>query len=622
MADSRDCNLYYAPDAANFLIEYRGNFKEQIDKVSYACGDIITDTIGVIALNPNDLDRLLKDVPSILFADPRRMFILNDISPSYADNINTIKINPYLNLTGRNVLIGIIDTGIDYLNREFMREDDTSRILSIWDQTIRDNTNESVYIGETYSNEQINAAINASKNNEDPYKIVPSKDNVGHGTKVAGIIGARGYSSEFKGIANDSEFVIVKLFESSNFVQILKDNGVPPVPVYNTSETIAGLEYLKRIFLQLKKPMVIYIGVGGTDGAHDGTDLISRYVSSLGSLRGICLVSGVGNEGAAQGHASGYIDAVGGIKAIDLRIPREMKYFSFNIYIRKPNRASLNVISPTGESSSIIESKIGQSQYYKFVFTNTEMMVKYSTPDHFTGHEIINIAFNNIKPGIWTFQLIGYYIANGRYDIWLPPKVTLPENTIFLESDPYNTLTVPSTAINVVTVAYYGEGNSLIASSGKGYNANNFINPNLATIGMNVLTIQPLGGVTTFSGSSAATAIVAGACALLLEWGVVKGNDTTMYSKKIISYLTYGAYRNELYRFPNRETGYGDLDLLGTFNVISKAYRGLETFSLKNDEDGNFIEYYVNKLFIRIPKNNIEDFKACELFKINNQQIN
>ena len=609
MSDSRDCNLYYNPNTANYLVQYRGNFKEKIDKVSYACGDIITDIIGVVSLQAKDLDRLLSDVPEIVFYSVRSMFVLQDISPSSVDNINNIKINPYLDLTGRNVLIGIVDTGIDYLNEEFIREDDTSRIISIWDQTIENNTDNSVFIGQTYSNEQINNAIKAYRNKEEPYKIVPSKDEIGHGTKVAGIIGARGYNNEFKGIANESKFVIVKLFESTNFKNQLKENNVKDTPVYNDSEVVAGLEYLKRMSMELKQPMVIYIGVGTTEGSHDGTNLISRYVTSLGSNRGVCCVAGVGNEGDAQGHTSGYIKNVGDTKVVDLKIPREFKYFHFNIWVRRPNVASINVISPTGEASSIIEAKIGEIQPIKFVFLNTTMTIKYYNPEHFTGHELISIEFNNIKPGIWSFNLIGDYIIDGRYDIWLSPKSTLPENTVFLEPDPFNTLMMPSEAVNVVTVAYYGNNNALIAASGKGFDTNNLINPDISTLGINILTTKVSGGVTTFSGSSAATAILAGACALLLQWGIVDGNDTTMYTKKIRSYLMYGANRNQLYKYPSRETGYGDFDLLGTFNVISGTYRrknemrGMNNCNKKNiKQDNEFVEYYINKLFIRIPR--------------------
>ncbi|MBW6409568.1 S8 family peptidase [Clostridium weizhouense] len=606
MNNIRDCNLYYDPTPANYLIEYRGNFKEKIDKISYACGDIINETLGVIAVNPSDLTRLLNEVPEIIFVDFRSMFILQDISPSAVDNISTIKVNPYLNLTGKNVLVGIIDTGIDYLNQEFIREDGTSRIVSIWDQTIRSSSQNSapLYIGTEYSNEQINNALNARTNNQDPYQIVPSKDDIGHGTQIAGIIGARGYNPQFQGIAQDCEFVIVKLLESANFKQKLIENRVKPVPIYNTSEVLSAIEYIKNFAIKSKKPIVICLGVGSTEGSHDGMNLISRYVSSIASLRGIAVITGVGNEGDSQGHATGYIKNVNDVKTVELKIPKELKAFSFNIWVRRPNRASLTVISPTGESSKLIESKIDKFQTFNFVFVNTALSVRYYTPDYYTGHEVINVNFNNIKPGIWKFELLGEYITDGRYDIWLQPKITLPENTIFLESNPFNTLTIPSTAFNTVTVAYYGSDNSLIASSGKGFNTNvnTTINPDIATIGINILTTQVSGGTTLISGSSAATAIVAGACVLLLEWAIINGNDPTMYSKKIRSYFMHGAYRNKIFTFPNQEIGYGDFDLLGTFDFISRSYR-----TSRNTYD-KFIEYYSNNLFIRIPKKIMEGF--------------
>ena len=608
MSDSRDCKLYYNPNTVNYLVQYRGDFKVQMDKLSYACGDIITDTIGVISVRLEDVDKLLKDAPQIISLSIRSMFVLQDISPSSVDNINNIKINPYLDLTGRNVLIGMVDTGIDYLNEEFIKEDDTSRVVSIWDQTIQDSTDDNVYIGKVYSNDQINNAIKAYRNNEDPYEIVPSRDEVGHGTKAAGIIGAKGYTNEFQGIANESNFVIVKLFESTNFKKQLRENNLQEISVYNSSEVVAGLEFLRRTAVERNQPMVIYIGVGSTEGSHDGTNLLSRYVTLLGNNRGICCVAGVGNEGDSQGHASGYIKSVGDIKVVDLKIPREIKYFQLNIWVRRPNVASINVISPTGESSTIIEAKIGKIQPIKFVFLNTTMVIRYYQPDHFTGHELINIVFNDIKPGIWSFNLIGEYIIDGRYDIWLSPKNTLPENTVFLEPDPFITLTMPSEAVNVVTVAYYGNKNALIAASGKGFNTNNLVNPDISTIGINILTTKVSGGVTTFSGSSAAAAVLAGACAILLQWGIVDGNDTTMYTKKIRSYLMYGASRNQIYKYPSKELGYGDFDLLGTFNVISRTFRKeKDIFNIKNterkyiEESKEFTEYYIRKLFIRIP---------------------
>ncbi|WP_160687710.1 S8 family peptidase [Clostridium sp. C2-6-12] len=599
MSEFRQCKLYYV-NSPNYLVEYRGNFKEQIDKISYACGDIITETIGVISTSPELLGQLMKDVPAITFIDPRSKYVLQDISPSSVDNISAIKINPYLDLTGRGILIGMVDTGIDYLNEEFIREDDTSKIVNIWDQTIQDMSESSVYMGRTYSTEEINNAIKAYRNNQNPYEIVPSRDEDGHGTKMAGIIGGRGFNKEIQGVASGCDFVVVKLFESINFKNELEANNIPYTPVYNTSEILAAIDYLKNYSIKQNKPMVIYIGLGTTEGSHDGNNIISRYITSISSLRGIVIVAGVGNEGAAEGHASGFIQQVGSVVPIEIRIPKEMKYFSFKIWVLKPNIASLNVISPNGDESNFIKAKNNEDQTINYVFYKTQMRVRYFVPEHFTGHEVIDVSFTNIKAGLWTLQLRGDYITNGVYNIWLSPQKTLPEGTRFLQSDPLVTLTIPSTARKVVTVAYYGNNNALIAASGKGFSLNEQLtNPDIATIGVDILTTKPLGGVTKVSGSSAATAIVAGACALLMEWGIVKGNDITMYSTKVIAYLIHGADRSNLiYRYPNREIGFGFFDLLGTFNIISRSYRQSVYF----EQSDEFVEYYINNLYVRIPK--------------------
>ncbi|MGN2337228.1 S8 family peptidase [Clostridium cagae] len=602
---SRLCPGYYSADSANFLVEYRGDLKNEIDNVSYVCGDILTNTIGVISLPYEYLDQVLIDVPSIKFIDFRSMSVLQDISPNSIDQILAIKKNPYLNLTGKGVLVGIVDTGIDYLNNEFIREDGTSRVAAIWDQTIQDIKDESVYLGNIYSNEEINKAINAYKGNEDPYAIVPSKDEIGHGTEMAGIIGARGYNGDFQGVANDCEFVIVKLLESLNFQKILQSNNVKYTPIYNSSEIVAGIEYLKNFSVKMNKPMVIYLGVGTTEGSHDGNNLISKYLTSIASVRGIALVAGVGNEGAAEGHASGVIKNIGEIDTMELNIPREMRNFSFQIWVKRPNKMSLNVISPTGEESSFIQAKRNKREEINFVFSNTKLKINYYMPEDFSGHEVIQVIFKDINPGIWKFALRGDYISDGEYNAWLQPVITLPENIKFLEPDPFSTLTIPSTARKVVTVAYHGLVNeSLIATSGKGFNTNGLINPDISTVGINILTTKALGETTLVSGSSAATAVIAGGCALLLQWGIIDGNDTTMYSTKIRSYLIYGAYRKPELTYPNRESGYGSFDLLGTFNVISRKYR--ENMKAINND---FIEYKINKLFIRIPREMISNVK-------------
>ncbi|MDI9215413.1 S8 family serine peptidase [Clostridium tertium] len=272
----------------------------------------------------------------------------------------------------------------------------------------------------------------------------------------------------------------------------------------------------------------------------------------------------------------------------------------FYIWIRRPNRMSINIISPDGEKSNIISSKRKNREEIKFVLSNTIMRLYNFLPEHFTGHQAI-IGFRNLVPGIWKIQLSGDYIVDGRYDIWLPPKEVLPEGTVFLEPDPNITLTIPSTARKVVTVAYYNnERNVGISESGKGFNSNGLINPDVITAGVNILTTKPLGGVSTFSGSSAATAICAGVCCLLLQWGIVEKNNLVMYSTTVKSYLMYGAQRRKEFTYPNREVGYGVIDIVGTFKFIAGLYQDLNRNVVKENSD--YSEYWIGDIFVRIPR--------------------
>lgn len=590
------CKYYLDENAPGYLVEYRGDFKAQIDKVDYACGDIITDTLAVISVSEDKIDRLRKDVPAIIFIEARSIYTLQDISPSDVDNIYQIKSNPYLGLNGKNVLVGIVDTGVNYLNREFMREDDTSRIISLWDQSIEPEEESELYIGRTYSNEEINNAIKAQKNGQDPYEIVPSKDEVGHGTKMAGIIGARGYNGKMVGVANNCDFLVVKLFESPNYKMILRKNNIPIVPVYNNSEVVSAIVYLVKEAQELGRPIVIYLGVGSTQGSHDGYNITARFITSISNRSGVIFVAGTGNLGNSEGHVTKYIKNVGDIDTVELRIPRNIELFDFYIWVQKPNRMSLSIVSPAGDEVGFFPSKVILDEKRKFYLTNTEVYVRGYDPENFTGHQVFDLRFKSIKQGIWKLKLRGEYIINGRYDIWLQDKKILPEGTKFLEPNPLNTLTIPSTAIKVITVAYFAElTKTILAESGKGFNTNSAINPDIATVGTNVLTISTDGNTTVAaSGSSVATAIVTGVCALLLQWAVIDKNDITINSTKMRSLLIYSAKREKNYDYPNEESGYGELDIAEIFNIVSGNYRSIVD---------KYEEYYVNNMYVRIPEN-------------------
>ena len=423
-----------------YLVEYRGKFKDQIDKVDYAYGNAITDTLAVVSVKEEDIERLKLDVPAIIYIEVRSPYVLQDISPESIDEISSIKVNPYLNLDGTGVLVGMIDSGIDYLNPEFIREDGTSRIEVIWDQTVQvENSN--YYVGTEFSNNDINKAIQRSRNGENPYDIVPSRDEDGHGTKMAGIIGARGYKSEIRGIANNCNYAVVKLVPSPNFGKRLRENGVPVVPVYNSGEVLSGIEFLNAYALKVRKPIVIFIAVGTTIGAHNANNIISRYLTNISDRRGIVIVSGTGNEGGSEGHYSDIIKYTGEENKIELNIAKEMKYFTVFVWVSRPSKMAINVISPSGEESKYINSQVNKEKVVRYILINTSLRVNYYDPEIYTGNQVIMLRFDNIKKGIWTIKLRGDYVLNGTFHIWLYPSKLLPQGTKFLKPNPYNTLT-------------------------------------------------------------------------------------------------------------------------------------------------------------------------------------
>lgn len=597
--ESKVCKKYLDENYESYVVEYRGDFVGQMANVDYACGHPITDTLGVIAVQRDDLNRLRNDVPAIIFIEARSIYVLQNISPSDVDRINEVKINPYLNLTGRQVIVALLDTGVNYLNREFIREDDTSRILGIWDQSIESDRSPKTYIGTTYTNDEINQAIQAQLRGEDPYAIVPSRDEVGHGTEMAGIIGARGYNGEMQGIANDCDFIVIKLLETPNYKKVLRENNLPIVPVYNNTEILAAVEYARQTARSYNRPLIVYFGVGSNEGSHDGYNITARYITNLAGRTGTVYVAGTGNQGNAEGHVRRFLQNAGEVVTVEMNISKELRYFSFYIWVQKPSRVSLSIISPRGEDTGYLVNQIDSVTIRNFYLIDTQLKVQGYDPESLTGHQVFILYFDNIKPGIWKFRIRADIVSNGRVDIWLPPREVLPEGTRFLEPNPENTLTIPSTARDIVSVAHYnGDTNAIMAESGKGFDTNRFIRPDIATVGTNVLTISRDGNrVIPVSGSSVATAIVAGAAALLIQWALIDQNDISISSGKARSLFIYGAERELGTIYPNEAFGYGKMDLQEIFNILSGIYRN------NVNEDSFYEESEMGDLFIRTPKN-------------------
>lgn len=586
-----------SPENVFLLVEVTGESNlNDVLKIPGVSGVMISSNFAVIITPANKINEISNIVLRIVNIEVSTILTLNTISPLEASGAPVFNNNPYLRLNGRGVLVGIIDTGIDYLNKEFQREDDTTRIVRIWDQTIQgDKDIYDLKYGTEYTEDQINQAISLQTSGGDPYSIVPSKDDIGHGTRLAGIIGGRGINPDLKGAAPDCQFVIVKL---SRATKVELDAAVidkTDVPSYTPWSALLALKYIIAVARELKRPVVVFEPLGSNMGSHTGNGIVEQSINNYSAQSGTVVVVPTGNQGNTDTHTEGIIESSGYIKDIEIRVGEKQKNLPIEIWVNKPNRVKLSIVSPSGEVIDNLEAKNTNNERIKFLYEGTEMIVNFTSPELSTGDSLIFIRAYNLKAGIWKFRLTGQYIVDGKYYAWIPQRELLDSETKFLNSVGYTTLTLSSTSSGAISVAYYNQDdNSVISESGRGYTRYGMIKPDIAAGGFNAVVTNPGGGTAVISGSSVAGAVVAGCCALILQWAVVDKNYPDIYAAQIKSYIISGAKGRPGDVYPNKEWGYGMFDMQGVFDRIR------ETYSPRSDED--YEEYRVNNLFIRMPK--------------------
>lgn len=459
-----------------------------------------------------------------------------------------------LNLTGRGVVICFIDTGIDYTSPVFRNEDGSSRILAIWDQTIQTGTPpEGFLYGTEYTREDINRALQS----EDPYSVVPSRDEIGHGSSLASAAaGSRlngGYG--FQGAAPDADIVVVKLKECKPY---LRDFYLIPreVPAYQENDIMLAVEYADSFAEPLIRPMVICLGMGTNYGDHTGSSPLGRYLNAIAVRRSRAVVVAGGNEGNAAHHFHGRLNNRGGSgensKAVEVRADRGAEGFFLELWGSLPDIFTVSVRTPGGETVPPVRLGIRESITYSFVYERTKVTIAGSLVEPASGEELIVLRVQDPTPGIWTFRVeAAGEIHNGEFNIWLPITQFLSAPVYFLESSPYITLTEPAMAASVISVSTYdAANNSFYITSGRGYSRCGSIRPDFAAPGVNVSTING-----RESESSLAAAITAGAVAQFMQWAVVERNNTVVESREIKNYFIRGASRSFDITYPNREWG-------------------------------------------------------------------
>ena len=512
-----------------------------------------------------------------------------------------------LNLTGAGTVICFIDTGIDFTSPIFQDEFGNTRILAIWDQADQSGRRpEEFQYGTEYTRDQINQALKS----ENPWELVPSRDENGHGTAIASVA-AGGLSSNkglgfnvnenasvsqkasnsqippgFRGAAPDAEIVVVKLKTAKNY---LKEYYLIPqgAIAYQENDVMLAVKYCDRYVRIFERPVIICIGVGTSMGDHNGTSPLSAYLNSISQKRNRAVVVCGGNEGNGAGHFRGnLIPGMFGVtganntvmengtsvinsapaqtvtRNVEIRVADGNDGFFMELWGRRTNVLNVGLRSPGGEVIPPIPLGLRQSITFGFVFERTQVTIYSTLVEPTTGDELIYFRIVNPTPGIWTIRVIGQTdLPGGVFDLWLPLLQFQSSPVYFLVPNPDVTLTEPAMASDVISVSGYQPANaSFYIESGRGFSRENMPRPDLSAPAVEIPTVYGKQSGTGFS-----AALTAGAVAQLMQWAVVRKNNIFADGRVIKGYLLRGAKRENDITYPSEEWGYGRLDMVGVF---------------------------------------------------------
>lgn len=533
------------------IVKYSGTL-EAVRQTARSVTELLNG-YAVIVIEEERIGQLAQ-LPEVEFIEkPKKLYFQTDVGRQVSC-IDIVQDMP-LSLRGKGTLIGIVDSGIDYENAEFRNEDGTTRIVSLWDQSVNGRPPAGYLAGTEYTREQIDAAL-ATEDKEVRRQMVKTSDVSGHGTAVAGIVAGNGRGSEgrrFRGAAPEAELIIVKMGAP-------REGGFP-----RTTELMRGVDYIVRKAVELRRPVAINISFGNTYGSHDGTSLVERFLNDIADMWKNVICIGSGNEGASAGHVSGKVRRQIS-ETVELAVQQREPALSIQIWKSYVDEMGVSVISPSGRQAGPFYEFLGAQRY---ILGDTELLIYYGEPKPYSVKQEIYLSLlpgkQYIESGVWKIVLTPGRIVDGEYQMWLPTQTSLNMGTAFLQPNSMSTLTIPSTASLAVTVAAYDARTFSYADfSGRGpagmYEGENVLKPDIAAPGVRVTAPVPGGGYQSFSGTSFAAPFVTGSAALLMEWGIVRGNDPYLYGEKVKAYLRKGAKQLAGYeRWPNALLGYGAL---------------------------------------------------------------
>lgn len=539
------------------IVRYTGS----LDRIEAELSAMVTTLMSgyaIITIPENKIDALTAYEEIIFIEKPKRLFF--SVNQGKAVSCITPVISPPYSLRGKGVIVGLIDSGIDYSHPDFRKEDGSTRILGLWDQTIPAGVSATpplgYAVGTLYTEERLNEALGTGSR-EEALRLVPSVDLSGHGTHVAGICCGNGRASQgrYTGTAPESDMLVVKLGNAEG-------NSFP-----RTTRLMEAVNWLIETAVARNQPLVINLSFGNSYGSHSGRSLVETYLNTVASVWKTALCIGTGNEGNTARHAKGRLRERGAAEEVEFAVAEGTPSLNIQLWKNYYDDFLVELISPGGSSSGAVSQTLGTQRFF---LDGTEILLYYGEPLPYNSLQEIYFDFlagrgnTRINSGIWRFRLYPRRIVTGNYDLWMPAGGLLPAETRFLRPDKETTLTIPSTAERAVSVAAYdGRTQSFAPFSGRGYTRDNrVVKPDLTAPGVGIMSCAPGGGYTIKSGTSMATPFVSGAAALMMEWGIVRGNDSYLYGEKLRAYLINGARElPEEKSYPNPLFGYGALCL-------------------------------------------------------------
>ena len=558
-------NVGYSAETRSWglIVKYHGSL-DRLREQNIVVEELIAGY--AILTVPEALVDRVSDTPEIEYVEKPKRFYYGQTDPAGTSCFPPVTMRtPFLN--GRGVLLAVLDSGITWDLEVFRKADGSTRIRYLWDQTVVGKPPEGFSQGTEYTAEEINAALQMSV--LDRYRLLPSRDLSGHGTAVAGIAAGKSAGSLYTGAAPEAELIVVKLGLPGNSGGA--EEGFP-----RTTEILRGVTYALRKAQQLNMPLVINLSFGNSYGSHDGSSLLERFLDNASEIGKTVICVGSGNEGAARGHFAGNITRD---SRVELAVGNYEKSLNIQLWKNYSDVFRIRLQSPGGEEAELATNIQGGK--YTLRLEQTRILVYLGEPLPYAVAqeiylEMIPVTGGYIDAGIWTIRLEPVMTVTGQYYLYLPAGNGRGDSTGFYRSTPQMTLTVPSTAAKVITVGAYDPVYDTYADfSGRGYAdstrtigvaAAGLTKPDLVAPGVNILAPDVYGSFLPVTGTSFATPIVSGAAALLMEWGIVRGNDPFLYGEKVKAYLRKGArpLRGER-EYPNDRVGYGKLCVAESF---------------------------------------------------------